>query len=101
SARYTDSAGTLRPPTTGAPTPTREGVRRMAPYEVAELALEGVRANQPYVLTHPESFAGIEARYVALRLAAEHAASRLGLAWPAASPPVQRREDSEPGSHSD
>lgn len=68
-ARYTVTASHFRPSASGAVTPSREGIRRMQPEAVAVLALEGVRADAPYVLTHPESFGAVEARFEALRAA--------------------------------
>lgn len=76
-ARYTPGAERLRPQVRGAATPSREGVRRMQPAEVARLAIEGIRADEPYVLTHPESFGAVEARFAALQTAAATAAARL------------------------
>lgn len=62
SARYAASTEHLRPPTTGAPTPSREGIRRMQPDDVGQLVARAVRRNQLYALTHPESRAAFEAR---------------------------------------
>lgn len=78
-ARYTASAQDLRPAAKGAATPSREGVRRMQPADVAALALEGVRGNEPYVLTHPESFTAIADRFAQLQAAAALARERLAL----------------------
>lgn len=69
-ARYTAAAAHFRPAASGAVTPSREGIRRMQPEAVAALALEGVRTDAPYVLTHPESFGAVEARFERLRAAA-------------------------------
>jgi NAD(P)-dependent dehydrogenase (short-subunit alcohol dehydrogenase family) len=62
SARYTPATEHLRPAATGAPTPSREGVRRMQPDDVGKLVVRAVRANRLYALTHPEERAAFEAR---------------------------------------
>lgn len=77
SARYTAAAAHLRPRTTGGVTPSREGVRRMQPADVAALALAGVKAGQNHVVTHPESFAAVEERFNQLRDAADAARASL------------------------
>jgi short-subunit dehydrogenase len=68
-ADYAESASALRPPTEGAPTPGRESSRRMAPAEVATMVVEAIKANRPYVVTHPEALPAFEERYAALRAA--------------------------------
>lgn len=78
-AEYSPSVESLRPPTTGAPTPGREGIRRMTPDAVAALALDGIRARRPYIITHPESRQGVEQRYHAILAAYDDAESTLGL----------------------
>lgn len=62
SARYTAATEHLRPAATGAPTPSREGVRRMQPDDVGKLVVRAVRLNHLYALTHPEERAAFEAR---------------------------------------
>jgi len=62
SARYTPATEHLRPAAAGAPTPSREGVRRMQPDDVGKLVLRAVRRNRLYALTHPEERATFEAR---------------------------------------
>lgn len=62
SARYTPTTEHLRPETTGAPTPSREGIRRMQPDDVGKLVVRAVRGNRLYALTHPEGRAAFEAR---------------------------------------
>ncbi|HKS93001.1 MAG TPA: SDR family NAD(P)-dependent oxidoreductase [Tepidiformaceae bacterium] len=66
SARYTPATEHLRPATTGAPTPSREGIRRMQPDDVGKLVVRAVRLNHLYALTHPEERAAFEARSKAI-----------------------------------
>ena len=76
-AEYSDSTSILRPPTAGAPTPGREGVRRMEPRDVVRLVLAGIRAGTPYILTHPEARPAIEARYQEILASVEAAEALL------------------------
>lgn len=68
-AHYAESARGLRPREEGAPTPGREGSRRMAPADVAAMVVEAVEANRPYIVTHPEALPALDQRYQALRAA--------------------------------
>jgi NAD(P)-dependent dehydrogenase (short-subunit alcohol dehydrogenase family) len=74
-ARYSQSTAHLKPQTAGAPTPSREGVRRMQPAQVAALVLDGIRSNQLYVMSHPEGRPNVEARFEAIAGAFDRAAS--------------------------
>ena len=78
-ARYTGSATQWKPARTGAPTPTREHVRRMEPKDVANLVLAGIRENALYIVTHPEMKAALEARLNAQLAACDTAARALAL----------------------
>ena len=78
-ARYADSSSQWKPAAPGAPTPTREAVRRMEPADVAGLVLEGIRENALYVFTHPEMKPGLQARLTAQLTACDVASARLNL----------------------
>src|SRR6185437_8889015 len=77
SARYTPATEHLRPAATGAPTPSREGIRRMQPDDVGKLVLRAVRRNRLYALTHPEERAEFEARTASILSAFDDAAAAL------------------------
>ena len=78
-AAYAPGAAHLRPARAGDPTPGREHVRRMDPADVAALVLEGVRDNEPYVITHPEMQPALEARFSAQIGACARTRTALGL----------------------
>ena len=78
-AHYSATTEQFRPPQPGAPTPTREGVRRMTPREVAALALAGVLRSDRYVLTHPEAGPALDERARVLAAAVESARVALQL----------------------
>ena len=78
-ARYAETAAQWKPAIAGAPTPTREHVRRMEPRDVASLVIDGILENAPYIITHPEMKPGLEARFAAQLAACDTAARKLGL----------------------
>lgn len=66
SARYVPAKEHLRPAEAGAPTPSREGIRRMQPDDVARLVVRAVRLDHLYALTHPEERESFAARAEAI-----------------------------------
>jgi NAD(P)-dependent dehydrogenase (short-subunit alcohol dehydrogenase family) len=78
-ARYGEQAKQWKPAEVGAPTPTREHVRRMEPADVANLVLAGLKNEAPIIVTHPEMRPGLEARFAEQMAACESATAQLGL----------------------